>query len=91
MPRMTASRGVDDRRDPRLEKVEGFGRSVAQPPLELPVVEHKGARANPSAITKTKNKVLKRKHYQQLVNAALRRGQSPERAWLELASRPGRK
>ena len=88
---MTASRGVDERRDPRLEKVEGFGRSVAQPPLQLPVVEHNGARANPSAINKTKNKVLKRKHFQQLVNAAIRKGLTPEKAWLELATRPGRK
>jgi len=93
---MTASRGTevfhpDEHRDPRLDAVAGFGRSIAQPPLQLPVVEHKGYRANMDAIRHSKNTVLRRKHFQQRINAAIRKGLTPEKAWFEMASRPGRK
>ena len=86
MPRMTASRGVEVTADPRLEKVPGFGRSIAQPPIQLPVIEHNGHRADTHSIYRSKNKVLRRRYAQQLINAG-----KGTNELVEMATKPGRR
>jgi hypothetical protein len=51
---------VDKQKDPRLLGKRD-GSTVNQAPFQLPVVEHKGHRADAQAITRSKNKPLRRK------------------------------
>jgi len=86
MPRMTARPVVEEaKRDPRLEKVAGFGRSIAQPPLQLPVDDHKGFKADHNAILRSKKHKLIRRYAEQRISRALRLGMSISKDLLELA------